>query len=146
MVFLFQYTWWESYNWFQYKLLLSLTETGHYYFRFYHHFNCLQIVRIVTLMRSQGLVTSRSIALSYKLSNLFCGEATFSQFQVVFENFRTKYYRLCTADSGSFPQQGEIITILCGPQIFEMGEFEPPALNSLLCVTTNSNQYRQGWS
>ena len=41
MVFLFQYTWWESYNWFQYKLLLSLTETGHYYFRFHHHFNCL---------------------------------------------------------------------------------------------------------
>ena len=68
MVFLFQYTWWESYNWFQYKLLLSLTETGHYYFRFHHHFNCLQIVRIVTLLRSQGLVTSRSIALSYKLS------------------------------------------------------------------------------
>lgn len=46
--------------------------------------------------------------------HLFRGEANFSKFQVVFTNFRTKHYRLCTADK-SFPQQGEIITILCGP-------------------------------
>ena len=47
MVFLFQYTWWESYNWFHYKLLLSLTETVIIIFAF---------IIILTVCRSYALL------------------------------------------------------------------------------------------